>query len=196
MRYHYSNFSANISSPIEQEVSIHQLFRAPFIAPARVLLFLTSIALGFALGVRQYWVGFFTKTWGFMLHRSADRGTILTAKLTAAAISFLPLIAIWYLFYIYGHNKELFPVPPSTRTFIIGLLFVGLGYIVYLATALAGLATEKWYTTKMISLAFATWMLFTLMTRWRLTWGWTTIIIASVILLTQITDVFLTREFE
>ncbi|MCD4830352.1 MAG: hypothetical protein K8R02_00930 [Anaerohalosphaeraceae bacterium] len=189
------NISA-IQSSSDPDVTIWNMFYGPFIASAGTLLFLISIGLGIAIGVRQYWMGFFIKTWGFMLHRSASRGQILTAKLTAGAISFAPLAVIWALLYLYGHNRELFPVPPATRTFIEGLIFIGLGYVVYLAIAIARLSPEKWYTRIILGPALGIWVFFALVMQWQITLACGVLIIAAAILLVQITNVFLTREFE
>jgi ABC-type transport system involved in multi-copper enzyme maturation permease subunit len=200
IEFHYHLFSAinnaNAYSTFgTQGVYPYLLFKGPFIGIAGVWLFLFAVGLGIALGVRQYWVGFFTKTYGFLLHRSAKRGTILLAKLLAAVISFAPLAVIWVIFYFHGHSREYFPVPPSTRTFVEGLVFVGFGFVVYLSTALTALSRNKWYTTKMVGLAFMIWMFITLMFQWQLKWAWITIFVSAVILLIQITDIFLNREF-
>jgi hypothetical protein len=200
LEYHYHIFTSG--SDIETyQPSVNPditwyLFYVPFISGAGVLLFVFTVGLALALGVRQYWIEFFTRTWGFLLHRSIKRITVLYAKLIAGLISFLPMAIIWTIFYIYGFNKKYFPIPPPARTFIEGLIFITFGYVVYLAAALAGLSTTRWYTTKMISLAFAIWMLITLMMQWQLGWAWLAIIVSVIILLTQIVDVFLNREFE
>lgn len=199
--YHYRTFAAggdieSVQFFNDLDVDIYDLFYYPYVAKASYLLFVFSFVLGIALGVRQYWVEFFTKTYGFLLHRSVRRGTILSAKLLAAVISFIPMAVIWTIFYLYGYNRELFPIPPSAGTFAEGLIFVAFGFVVYLSIALAALSREKWYTTKMFSLAFAIWMLVTLGQQWQLSWAWITFFVSAVILLIQIADVFLNREFE
>jgi len=45
-----------------------------------IWLLVISIGLGLALGIRQFWMPHFTKTWGLTLHRSVSRQTILGAK--------------------------------------------------------------------------------------------------------------------
>jgi ABC-type transport system involved in multi-copper enzyme maturation permease subunit len=180
----------------DPDISIYNLFYYPYITPLSYSLFVFAFGLGIALGVRQYWVEFFTKTYGFLLHRSVLRSTILGAKLLAAMISFIPMAVIWTIFYLYGYNRQLFPIPPSAGTFVEGLIFVAFGFVVYLSVALAALSREKWYTTKMFSPAFAIWMLVTLGQQWQLSWAWITFFVSAVILLIQIADVFLNREFE
>jgi hypothetical protein len=172
------------------------LLRGSFIQPAGVWSLIFSIALGIALGIRQYSAEFFARTWGFLLHRSVNRGTILAAKLLTGLLSFIPVAIIWVLFYIYAYNKRYFPIPPTERIFWEGLLFVAFGYVSYLAITMAALNKAKWYTTKKISIAFGIWVFVALMVQWQLFWSWIAIIAAAAILLIQITNIFLNREFE
>lgn len=199
--YHYRTFAAGsdiepVQFSSDPDVPTYNLFYGPYIAPAGIFLFIFSIGLGIALGIRQYWVEFFTRTYGFLLHRSVKRGTILSAKLFAGFVSFIPMAVIWLVFYLYGHHKELFPIPPSARVFVEGLIFVAFGFVVYLSVALAALSREKWYTTRTFSMVFAIWMFITLTQQWQLGWAWLVMSVSGIILLIQITDVFLNREFE
>ncbi len=172
------------------------LFMSPFINEAGSFTLVFAIILGIALGIRQYAAESFSRTWGFLLHHSVNRGAILSAKLLAAMLSFVPLAFIWLLFYIYAHNTQYFPIPPAERTLIEGLIFAAFGYMAYLSIAMAALNKAKWYTTKKISIAFGIWMFVNLVVQVQIWLGWLTIIIASTILLIQITDNFLNREFE
>ncbi|MFA6186285.1 MAG: hypothetical protein WC770_03605 [Phycisphaerae bacterium] len=172
------------------------LFRGYFIQPAGVSVLIFTIALGIALAIHQYSVEFFVRTWGFLLHRSVNRGTILASKLLAGLLSFVPLLIIWGLFFLYAHNKRYFPIPPTERIFMEGLIFVAFGFVSYLAVAMAALNKAKWYTTKTLSVAFGIWMFITLAVQWQLFWAWITIAVATAILLVQIIDTFLNREFE
>jgi len=172
------------------------LFRTSFIHSASGWLLLFAVALGIAIGIRQYSAEFLAKTWGFLLHRSVNRGTILASKLFAGLLGFIPLIVIWGLFYLYAHDKRYFPIPPTERIFAEGLIFVAFGYVSYLAIAMTALNKAKWYTTKTLSAAFGIWMFVTLVVQWQLFWAWITIIATAAILLVQITDIFLNREFE
>lgn len=160
------------------------------------LLLLTSIGLGMALGVRHFWIPYFTRTWPFLIHRSVERTTIFWAKLAAATISFLiSLGVIWAALYSYSCNPERFTMLPIKRIFIEGWLFVLLGLIVYLGTALTGLSTARWYTTKIFSLAFTGLILFAVILEWRLGWALAAIIIGAIILLSQIINTLSNREF-
>jgi ABC-type transport system involved in multi-copper enzyme maturation permease subunit len=159
-------------------------------------LFLTSIGLGLILGVRQFWMPYFTGTWPFLLHRSVNRKTILAAKLTAATIAFIiSLGTLWVCLYWYANRPELFTIPQTARIFIEGLIFILLGFVVYLGTALAGLSTAKWYTTKIFGLALAIIIIIATFSQWRLAWAFVVIAVGVLILLSQIISLFLNREF-
>jgi hypothetical protein len=160
------------------------------------LLFLTSIGLGLVLGVRHFWIPYFTRTWPFLIHRSVKRMTIFWAKLAAATISFLISVgAVWVALYNYSCHPERFTTLPVKRVFIEGWLFVLLGLIVYLGTALTALSTARWYTTKIFGLAFATVIICATIFEWRLGWAFAAIVIGVVILLSQIIDTISKREF-
>lgn len=177
-------------------VSPYELTSSSSLSFVGTLMFLASVGLGLALGIRQFWMAHFTRTWGFTLHRSVSRATILWVKLAAAAVSitfFLGLV--WLYFYWYAHRSEYFPVPPTTRVFIEGWIFIVFGLVVYLGTALSGLSQARWYTTKMLGLAFSVLIFVTILVQWRLTLAFLAIIAGVVILLSQIIDTFLSREF-
>lgn len=159
-------------------------------------LIITSIGLGLVLGVRHFWIPHFTRTWPFLMHRSVNRQVILTAKLTAATAAFVVSLGFaWTLLYRFVCRSEIFMVPPPTRVFIEGWLFVVLGLVVYLGTALTALSTARWYTTKIFGLAFAAVLIVATFSQWHLFWAFVLIIIGIVILLSQVIDTFLSREF-
>jgi ABC-type transport system involved in multi-copper enzyme maturation permease subunit len=161
-----------------------------------IWLFLTSIGLGLILGARQFWMPHFTGTWPFLLHRSVNRKTVLAAKLTATTIAFvISLGTLWLFFYWYANRLEPFILPQTARIFIEGLIFILLGFVVYLGTALSGLSTAKWYTTKIFGLALATIIIITTFSQWRLAWAFVIIVAGAFVLLSQIINLFLNREF-
>lgn len=172
------------------------IFNEGAIEAAGVWLLIFSIGLGMVLGVRQYHTEFAARTWGFLLHRSVNRETILSAKLFTGLLCFVPMAIILGLFYLYIHDKPFFQIPPTIRMFWKGLLFIVFGYVLYLAIAMAVLNKAKWYTTKMLSVVFGLWMFFMASIHWRLLGAWIIIVTTTAILLVQITDVFLNREFE
>ncbi|MFC1737737.1 hypothetical protein ACFL1G_01650 [Planctomycetota bacterium] len=177
-------------------VGSYTLTKHPPLSLCGIWLLLISIGLGLALGIRQFWMPNFTKTWGLTLHRSVSRQTILWGKVSAAAISFIISVSIvWLAFYRYSSRPGLLPVPPIIRFFIEGLVFVVLGFVAYLGTALVGLSTAKWYTTKIFGLAFAALILATTLLQYRLIAAFAVMFIGSLILLSQIIYSFLNREF-
>ncbi len=159
-------------------------------------LFCLSIGLGLVLGIRQFWIPNFTRTWPFLLHRSVRRKTILAAKLIAASIAFVISIGpVWIGLYWYACRPEVFAIPPTFRVFIKGWIFIMLGLVAYLGTALSGLSTANWYTTKIFGLAFVTVIIVTTLSQWTLVGIFTMIAVSVAILLSQIFDTFLRREF-
>jgi hypothetical protein len=187
--YRYRHLSPGI-------LDYYRLTGYPEINEMGILLVLSSIGLGLALGVRHFWMPHFTRTWQFLLHRSANRNTILTAKLTAAAIAFIiSLGTVWIALYWYACREGTFAIPLTARTLIEGWFFIMLGLVVYLGTALAGLSTARWYTTKIFGLAFATIVIISTFAQWRLVSAFAVITVSVAILLLQIFDTFGKREF-
>lgn len=154
-----------------------------------------SIGLGLALGARQFWMASFTKTWSFELHRSVSRMTIILAKLCTTLLGFcLSVGIVWMIFYQYSCRPGLFMTPPPVRTFIEGWIFIALGFVAYLGTALVGLSEARWYTTKIFGLGFA-FIIFLMTLHWKLGWVFAALTIGIILLLSQIIYTFLNREF-
>jgi len=160
------------------------------------LLLLSSIGLGLVLSIRHFWIPNFTRTWLFLLHRSVSRNTILAAKLTATMIAFvISLGPVWIGLYRYACRPEVFPIPQTPRVFIEGWIFIMLGLVTYLGTALSSLSQAKWYTTKIFGLLFAGFIIITTLSQSSLVWIFTVITVSVAILLSRIFDTFLRREF-
>jgi len=188
--WYYSSLSPGFA------VEHHQLTRFSPLQMTGSWLLITSIGLGLVLAVRHFWIPHFTRTWPFLLHRSVSRQMILGAKLAAATVAFVvSLGSVWIGLYWYASRPELFTVPPPGRIFIEGWLFIVLGLMAYLGAALVDLSMARWYTTKIFALAFATVVMFMIILQWRLSWAFAIMIIGVVVLLSQIIDTFLNREF-
>jgi hypothetical protein len=174
-------------------------YRLTFYSPLTVSglwLFCSSIGLGLILGIRQFWIPHVTRTWLFLLHRSVGRSTILGAKLIAASAALVVATGTaWIGLYWYACRPELFIIPPTDRIFIEGWIFIILGFIAYLGTALSGLSEARWYTTKMFGLAFAAIIIFTTTMLSSLGWAFAVIFVSTAMLLSQVFDTFLRREF-
>jgi hypothetical protein len=161
-----------------------------------LLSFITAVGLGLALGVRQFWVADFTGTWGFVLHRSTHRTTILSAKICAGLISLIAAVGLVWCYLFWRLNSSgYFLVHLPRQCCIQGWLVCSMGLIFYLAVGLVGLSKAKWYTTKMMGLGFAIWMFVTLTQQWMLWWGFGTFVIGVVVLLYLMWEKFLNREF-
>ena len=191
----YYNFHHRYFSP-NSIIQTYYLTHYSPLAPIGPLLFVTPIGLGLVLGLIQFWIPHFTKTWAFLLHRSTNRKNILAAKLTATSIALITSMGlVWIVFYWYASRPELFILSQPLRVFIHGWIFIILGFVAYLGTGLSGLSAAHWYTTKIFGLAFATIVIVTTVSQWSLAIAFIVIIISAVILLTQIFDLFLNREF-
>ncbi|MBN1805666.1 MAG: hypothetical protein JW837_10475 [Sedimentisphaerales bacterium] len=158
-------------------------------------LFFLSVGLGLVIGVRQFWLPNFTGTWPFLLHRSVKRETILTSKLIAALLTLtISLGLTWIAIFWSACRQEAFKIPLSFRIFFEGWIFIIMGLVSYLGTALSGLSRAKWYTTKIFGIAFAAVIIITFS---GFTLAGLVLIITFfvVILLSQIFHTFQVREF-
>jgi len=179
-----------------QTVSPYLLTQDSALIGPIALLFTASLGLGLVLGVRHFWIPDFTRTWAFLLHRSVLRLTVLASKLTAATIGFfVSLGTVWIALYWYASKPELFSAPAPVRIFIDGWIYIVLGLMVYLATALTALSRAKWYTTKIFALAFATLVLFGAISQSTVFWAFAIMVAGTLILLLQIIETFLKREY-
>lgn len=194
-RYGQDNWRYSQLSP-GQTVSPYMLTRESVLTGPGALLFTVSIGLGLILGIRHFWIPHFTRTWSFLLHRSVSRMSILASKLTAAAIGLVVFLgAVWIALYWYACREDLFAFPPSAKVFVNGWVFIALGLIAYLGTALSGLSRARWYTTKIFGLAFATLVLFVTITQSRVSSALLITLAGIVILLVQIIETFLKRQY-
>jgi hypothetical protein len=76
-----------------------------------------------------------------------------------------------------------------------GWIIIALGFVTYLGVAAAGLSTERWYTTKLFSLGLVFLLYIACFCDWRL-WVILLFLIAVIsILLLQITERFLNRQY-
>jgi hypothetical protein len=177
------------------EVYGYELAMRP-IGDLGAFVLISAIGLGLALGVRQFWVADFTGTWGFILHRSMHRTTILAVKICAGLISLIVAVGLVWCYLFWRESlADYFPVPLPRRCLIGGWMFCGAGVLFYLGAGLVGLSRAKWYTTKLAGLGFAVWMFVTFTQQWTLGWGFGTLAIAVAVLLCLIWETFLKREF-
>jgi hypothetical protein len=176
-------------------VQNYELVKRP-LGDIGLLTFVSAVGLGLALGVRQFWIDDFMGTWGFILHRSSHRTTILSAKIFAGLISLIAAIGLAWCYLFWRANLLAYLLAPLSRGFFIkGWLIIGTGIMFYLGAGLAGLSKAKWYTTKVMGLGFALWMFITLTAQWQLAWGFGTLAIGAAVLLCLMWEKFLNRQF-
>ena len=121
---------------------------------------------------------------------------MLAAKLTAAlAALVLAIGGVWVGLFWYAGRPEVSPIPQPDRIFIQGWLFVILGLVTYLGTALSGLSEARWYTTKIFGIVFAFIIVCATTAQWSLIWALAVIAFGAALLLSQLFDTFATREF-
>ena len=177
-------------------VETHWLLTYSVLTGPAVWLYCVSLALGLVLAVVQFWLPRFTRTWPFLLHRSTDRSVILAAKLTAAVAGFaLSLGTAWIILYAYASTPGVFPIPAPGRIFANGWIYMAWGLVVYLAAALAGLSRARWYTTRIFGLVFAGLAILAGSVDCTFFWACIIIVVTGIILLSQVCNAFLKREY-
>lgn len=183
------------SIPNGEIIDSYKIFRTDIMLESATLMFFTSIGLGLAVGIRHFWVPDFTRTWQFLIHRSVARSIILSAKLTAAATVLLCLSIAWLLLVGYNYISERVIIPPESGIVGLGFFYAYLGFIVYLGTALCSLTTTRWYTTRMFGLFFVFFMFLIILSQTNFTFGFISTIIFFAVLIIQIYETFLQKEF-
>jgi len=188
-RWHYNAISNG------KVIDTYMIFRTDIMLESAVLMFFTSIGLGLSVGIRHFWVPDFTRTWQFLIHRSATRSLILSAKLTAAATVLLCLSIAWLLLAGYAYVSERVIVPPESGIVGLGIFYAFLGFIVYVGTALCALTTTRWYTTRMFGLFFAFIMFMIVLSQTNFIFVFFLTVFFLAVLIIQIYETFLQKEF-
>ncbi|HPC94952.1 MAG TPA: hypothetical protein PLU87_08425 [Sedimentisphaerales bacterium] len=179
-----------------EDIAAYRLVRNSRLAEPALWLAFIAPGLGLVLGVSHFWVPLFARTWSFLLHRSTSRMSILGAKLGAAILGFLiSLGLVWTGLYWYACRPGVFPIPEPIQILVAGWIYIAMGLVVYLGTALSALSTARWYTTRIFGLAFATLAVFVMLVQWHLGWVFVLAVPAIAILLVQTVAAFLSREF-
>lgn len=162
--------------------------------PAALMLFITII-LGLVLAYIQFWMPGIRKTWQFMIHRSVSRSVIIASKLSVAAIMVICMSLAWLLLTsVVGKSKSLI-IPPEEGMIRLGVFYAFLGFIAYMSAALCALTNARWYTTKLFGLFFCFAIYIIIIsqpTLYRASFIW---ILAFIVLIVQLYQIFLQREF-
>ena len=173
----------------------HMIFRSDVLQEPAVLMFFVSIGLGLVLGFRHFWMPGFTGTWQFLIHRSVTRPAVISAKLTAAAILMLCLSIAWLLIAGFADRTERIIIPPESGIVGLGIFYAYLGFIVYMGTALCAITKARWYTTRMFGLFFVFIMFIAILSQTSFTQAFFISVAFFVVLIVQIYEIFLQREF-
>jgi hypothetical protein len=158
------------------------------------LLIFASILCGTILGITQFWVPGFRRTWHFLLHRCASRTTILLSKITAAVITLVVFTGgSWTLIFLHASLQLI--LPPTLRVYIEGWLFISLGLVSYLGVALSGINPTPLYSTKLFGTALAGIVVVITFMQLGILWASAVIAAGIFILAIQLYSMFLEREF-
>jgi len=161
-----------------------------------IILMFASISLGAGLGVLHFWMPLLTRTWAFFTHRSVSRGLILGAKLLAAALAFGACLGIpWSWIYAYGNQVKTTGFPANPQVLWEGWLFIALGYVLYLGTALAAMSTARWYSTRFFGLVFTALIMFVVFLQSSILTAFGLLLTCMAILMVQLFSSFSQREF-
>ena len=124
----------------------------------------------------------------------AFKGMVIVLVISAIAFV-VSLGLIWIALYWYANRPQVSTIPQRFRFFIEGWILIALGFVAYLGTALSGLSTARWYSTRIFGMAFAAIVIVVTFAQWRLGSAFAVIIIGCLILLSQVADTFSKREF-
>ncbi len=195
-RMNYQHWSNRLALGPGEVVNTYDLVRSPRLAWAATWLAFIGPGLGLVLGVCHFWVPLFARTWSFLLHRSASRMSILGAKLATAILGLLiSLGLVWMGLYWYACRPGLLPIPEPMQILVVGWVYIVIGLVVYLGTALSALSTARWYTTRIFGLAFAALAAFIILVQWHPGRVLVLTVLAIAILLAQTVAAFQSREF-
>ncbi len=138
-----------------QFMGLFYLFHGYYLHEMAFWIQLTAVFSGLGLGIVHFGVPSITRTWSFLIHRSTKRLSILTAKFLTALITFVLAIGIvWCWVYWYSQQIRLSSFPPHHRVLVEGWIYLAMGCLVYLATALSALNAARWYASKFAPFGF------------------------------------------
>lgn len=195
-RMNYQHWSNRQALGPGEVVNTYDLVRFPHLTMVAIWLAFIAPGLGLVLGICHFWVPLFARTWSFLLHRSTSRMSILGAKLAAAILGLLVSLGlVWTGLYWYACRPGLLPIPEPVQILVVGWVYIVIGLVVYLGTALSALSTARWYTTRIFGLAFATLAAFVILLQWHPGRVLVLTALAVAILFVQTVAAFLSREF-
>ena len=184
------------SIPSGELVAMHRLAQHFHMNGTGILIMVCSLVLGVGLGILHFWLPQLTRTWPFLIHRSTSKTTILSAKLTAALIG-IPVVlgSVWSVLFCHACRIRLFAPVVHYRILYEGWIIIGLGFIAYLATACSGLDTHRWYTTRLLSMVLALFVIIATFSQWQIVSAVAMMSLGLVILLLQTYVFFQVKQF-
>ena len=186
----YGDYERHVTSS-----HINVLFHYSPLSNTIAILTATSVGLGIALGVLHFWAPKLARTWPFILHRSVSRTTVLLSKLSCSMIALSLAVGVpWTLTYLAINHVKATGFPPQIQTLWEGWVWIALGFICYLGTALAVLSTARWYTTRFFGLAFAPLVLTVIIHQTVTTAAFGVMLFGIAILLAQLFTAFSQKE--
>ncbi len=160
------------------------------------LILITSLALGVILAIVQFFLPGLSKTWAFTIHRSIKPQAIIWSKFTAAGVTFLVSLGLfWTLFYSYAAVPGRFYMPIFFRTYLEGWIYILAGLIAYWGTALSSISTAHIYTTRKLGMAVAAAVIIFTLMQTSITGAVIWAAAGACVLIVQIFHTFLSREF-
>ena len=122
--------------------------RAP--STAWVSFFCSRLSgLGLVMGIRQFYVPAFDRTWAFTLHRPIGSKHGCSRQVHRGDTGPGPLLGVpWTMLYLYAAAPGRFMDPVLPGILWEGWLLISLGFVLYLGTAVSSLYRARWYGTK------------------------------------------------
>ncbi len=176
-------------------VNQNYILREDVLQGSTVLMFFITILLGLALGFIHFWKPGIRKTWQFIIHRSTTRTAILLSKISVAAIMVICMSLAWLLFVKIVSNFKSVIIPPEAGIVRLGVFYAFLSFIAYISIALCALTKARWYTTKLFSIIFGLVMYAIIISQAYFYRAVFIFVLAFVVLIIQLYQVFLQREF-
>lgn len=187
---------AHFYAPSPGEIGGEQFRRGSLFAGVGTTLLLTAIGLGVVLAGRQFVVPSLRRTWAFTIHRSVPRSWIVLAKFLAAAVSLVLAVgATWTLLYVWASRPGVLTFPPRSQIYAEGWIYIVLGGVAYLGTALSAVSDARWYTTRTFGMAVATMVIVVALTCLGETFRLGLIVAGLLLLAVQVMHLVISREY-
>jgi hypothetical protein len=171
------------------------IFQPDIMRKSLRFMFYIPIGLGLILGVRHFFLQGLDGTWQYLIHRSVKKSTIVSSKLVAAALAMSCLVLIWLLFIGYTNISKKEIIPAGSWMVYLGIFYALVGFIVYMGIALCAITKARWYTTRIFGLFSVLIMLLVILSVTEFIYAFIVSVFVFGILIVQIYQTFLQREF-